>query len=677
MRFPFILPAIAALSYSSGFGQNQASPPPNEAVVYPSSGSHSGLPFNAGAASDARIALPPHPPMDEIPPIPIPEGTPQGPISMYRSMTYHDALTNFTQELRADQPVNSGEAAHSLEPEYRGVGAYDPAFENMFGFGTMSAATNHASFPQSVNVKLVVAFTAKNGKQYWFNCSGSMGDAGVVVTAAHCVYMHSFTNDAGNTINVFDFADIVYVYPAWDGNGDQWAPPDDEDVHQYWGYAFGTYLAAGTDYINNEDFDADCGLVGITRGGSRNVGMLTGWYGWTYGDSCSTIKSRTHWNLSFPGEQCSATLHTGRTMYMWNGGFDSCEWLGNEIRIDCPGNCLDSVWDGMSGSNAYYVDSSGGTTNRYVQAVCSNGPSDHSYGNYTELWGTFVTDMQTFEGNIRTSSEDWEPLMFRTTGSPYVTSGHAMDADCNFQMVNATNANPPSQDYVIRVYLSTNNNISSEGSDTLLATWTYNLNAGAMDIRKFIVPAPVIPSGTPADTYWLGVIVDSGLPGTNTNDDTDAWDAQQITVSDPALSILWWEDFESGGLTSGGWKTKNKFVKVNTKAAYSGTYGLRLKRKQWAQVHIPTTGYDSIQLKIAHRSSIKYDPGENFKVRWWGGSGWNDLIISKGDPWNGFLILDLPAGADNNPQFRLRFKSYGNAANEWGDVDNLILRGWK
>jgi len=588
-------------------------------------------------------------------------------------MTYHDAATNFTQELRVDGLLNNGESAHSIEQEYRGVGDYDPAFENMFGFGTMSAATSHGSFPQSANVKLAMRFTDVNGNQWWFVGSGSMGDAGVVVTAAHCVYTRTFTS-GGSTITVNDWADIVYVYPAWDGNGS--LPPGSSDEHEFWGYAFGSSYLAGSDYINNGDFDADCGLLRITRGSSRNVGMLTGWYGWTYGASCSTIKSRTHYNVSFPAAPCSASLHTGRTMYTWNGTFDSCEVIGNEIRIDCPGNCLDSVWGGMSGSGAYYIDSSSGTAKRYVQAVCSNGPSDNTYGDYTELWQQFVLDMQDFEGDTRTSSEDWEPLMFRATGSTTVEAGQTMDAGCEVQMINATDANPVSKNYVMEIYLSTNNNIST--SDTLLATWTYNLDAGPMANRKFLVPAPAIPSGTPAGTYWIGTVADSGLPGTTTNDDTDTWDAQQITVTDPppVLTTIWSDDFESGGLQNGGWTVKNKRVKVNNKAANSGTWGLRLRKKQWAQIAIDTTGFTGTHLILARRSSNKYDAGESFKVRWTVGSGWNDLIVSSGDGW-GQLTVNLPAAADNNPNLKLRFKSYGSQANEWGDVDDLAFMGWQ
>ena len=676
MKQSLILPCALTLFSGVALGQSQSGPPTHDRPVFPSSGSHSGLPFKGGRSLDASIPLPQHPPLDEIPPIPLPKGAVQGPVSMYNPMTYHDALTNFTQELRVDSSTNNDESAQSLGQEYSGVGPYDPAFENMFGFGTMSAATNHASYPQSANVKLVMAFTDTTGAQWWFNGSGSMGDAGVVVTAAHCVYTRTFDPGDGSTVTVNDWADIVYVYPAWDGNGNQWSPPGSGEERQFWGYAQGTQFLAGSGYINSGDFDYDCGLVRIARGTSRNVGMLTGWYGWSYGASCSTIKSRTHYNLSFPGEPCSASLHTGRTMYTWNGNFDSCDIIGNEIRIDCPGNCLDSVWGGMSGSGAYYIDSSSGTTQRYVQAVCSNGPADHSYGDYCELWQQFVLDMQDFEDDTRTTSEDWEPLMFRATGSTTVDAGQAMDAGCEVQMVNATDANPPSQNYVMEIYLSTNNNIST--SDTLLATWTYNLDAGAMANRKFLVPAPVIPSGTPAGTYWIGTVADAGLPGTTANDDTDTWDAQQITVTDPppVLKTIWSDDFESGGLVKGGWTKKNNRVKVSTKAAYNGSWGLRLRKKMWAQVAIDTTGYTGTHLILARRSSNKYDSGESFKIRWNIGKGWNDLIVSSGDGWDP-LTVNLPAAADNNPNLKLRFKSYGSQANEWGDVDDLAFMGWQ
>jgi len=342
-----------------------------------------------------------------------------------------------------------------------------------------------------------------------------------VLTAAHCVYARN-----PNGINIYSFADIVYVYPGWDGNSNNgvFGQPDTDETIQNFGYAYGSAFLAGSDYINNGNSDRDCGLIRLSRGGSRNVGMLTGWYAWAWGGGCDTIQSRTYSNFSYPAENCPTTgLHTGRTMYYWSGSVDACP--NNQMQLNTGGNCLDTVWGGMSGSAMYYLDGS----SRYAHSVCSTS-NRNDRGYYCKLWEEFVVDMQAFESTTRTTSEDWEPMMMRAGGSTTVQAGTAMNADMSVRMVNATNADPAPQDYTLRVYLSSNNNISV--SDTLLATWVWgNRDFGAMGNVNFQVPAPVIPIDTPPGTYWIGVIADSGLPGTDTNDDTDTWDAQQITVT--------------------------------------------------------------------------------------------------------------------------------------------------
>ena len=51
-----------------------------------------------------------------------------------------------------------------------------------------------------------------------------------------------------------------------------------------------------------------------------------------------------------------------------------------------------------------------------------------------------------------------------------------------------------------------------------------------MQTRTFNIPAPIIPLDTPAGTYWIGIEIDTGSDGVSSNNDTDTWDAQQITV---------------------------------------------------------------------------------------------------------------------------------------------------
>jgi len=491
--------------------------------VQPVAGANNPAPFHQERrVFDERVELPAHPPIDEIPAMPMPAPTdqvPRGLAPVDNSTTYHDAQTGETFTL----PVEAGSGrigAQSIEGDFYGVVPFEDDLVSPAGFGTMSVAGGLDGFPRSPNAKIVMRFTDTGGTQRWFVCSASMNDAGVVLTAGHCIYART---PNGLTIN--DWADIVYVYPAWDGNSNngQFAAPDSDEVIQNFGYATGTQFLAGTDYVNNGNRDRDCGLIRINRGSSRNVGMITGWFGWAWGDSCSTIQSRTYYNFSYPAEGCpTAGLHNGRTMYFWSGTVDACP--NNQMQLSTGGNCLDTVWGGMSGSGMYYIDGD----SRFVHSVASTSNRD-DIGNYCKLWEQFTMDLQDFENDTRTNNEDWEPLGMRARGSTTATAGQTMDDDFDVAMVNATNANPPSRGYVLDVYMSTNNNIST--ADTNLATWSYNGDWAAMGNVNHVIPAPAIPYDTPSGDYWIGVICDSTLPGTTANDDTDTWDAQPITVN--------------------------------------------------------------------------------------------------------------------------------------------------
>lgn len=496
--------------------------PINDDAGAPDAGKPSGALFGDRQFFDVAQRSPTHPPLEEIPPMPMPYGDDEDRPSATRwedanrTMSFYDSETGEWYDIPVRMPAVPANG-QSPDGDYWGVAPLDASEEYLRGFGSMVQAGSLDSWPRSGNVKLAMRFTDQNGITRWYVCSGTMVDPGVVLTAAHCVYARS-----PNGINIFDWAEEVFIYPGWDGNG-AITPPGSTAVHQNFGYARGTQYIAGTNYINSGDFDSDLGLVRIQRGTSRNVGMLTGWFGYAWGQSCGTIQGRSYGNFSYPAEFCGGSLHTGRTMYYWSGVFDSCP--GNQLRLDTVAGCLTTGWGGMSGSGAYYTIDTG----RFVHAVSSNGNrADRT--NYAKLWDTFVDDLVTFQNNTRTNSEDWEPLMLRARGSTTVRAGTAMNDSLDVRMVNATNANPPARDYTVRVYLSTNSTISA--ADTLLATWNWNnRDFDAMANVNFNVPAPSIPIDTPAGSYWLGVIIDGGLPGTTANDATDSWDAQPITVT--------------------------------------------------------------------------------------------------------------------------------------------------
>jgi hypothetical protein len=497
---------------------SQQNPGPTYSV-YPMGGDNIPSVFTPGF--DRKVERPNHPPIDEIPPMPMPE---PGPVvfddNAPWNLTFHDIETGETIELPNRVDLSGLNSGQSPEGDY--IGANNTVEGEPYGgrgFNDMFITGGLTTWPRSGNVKLIMRFVDTAGSNRWFVCSGSMGDAGVVVTAGHCVYARTATGP-----DIFDWAEEVYIYPAWDGNSNngQFSNPDGDEVIQNFGWARGDAFVAGSDWVNNGNWDRDNGLVRINRGSSRNIGMLTGWFGWAWGGGCDT--SRGYNNFSYPAENCpNAGLHNGRDMYYWNGTIDSCP--GNQLQLNTGGGgCFNTVWGGMSGSGMYYISGD----SRFTHAVASTS-NRTTIGRYCKLWEQFVLDMQAFETTTRGASLDLELLRCRALGSTIVQAGTSMNDQMQVYVANATNNNPASNTYTLRVYLSTNNNISS--GDTLLATWNYNYNFGSMSGVNFNIPAPNIPITTPAGTYWIGAILDSGTDGVSSNNDTDTWDAQQVTVT--------------------------------------------------------------------------------------------------------------------------------------------------
>jgi len=453
-----------------------------------------------------------HPPIDQIPALPMPNPDIDIPdrLGGPGNALYYDQTTRVTTEL----PMNSaGVTAGRSTDGFTGADGID-SFDDMFGprgFGTMSALGDAtiAAFPFRMNVKMVQEYIdAGNGNASYFVCSGGMQDAEVVLTAGHCVYKR----DNDSTGNDFGFANRIWVYPGWDGNGLTLGNPD---VLQNYGWAVSSGLGAFTGWTQDGNFDWDIGLVRVTR----SVGMLTGWYSWRFGGACDTLFYN---NPSFPSEGCGqAGLHNGRDMYNWNGNFDSCP--GNQMRIDTTAGCFTALWGGQSGSNVYDIDGN----NRFAHGVASNS-NRTTVGNYAKMWEGFKDYLvDDFEPTARGASLDIQALEVRVTPTT-ITAGNAT-ATATAQVPNPTNANPGSATYGFNMYLSTNNNIST--GDILLADRQYVFDYAAMQNVNLNTGNVTIPKNTPSGTYWVGIVLDNGIDANNGNNDSDLWDAQQITVN--------------------------------------------------------------------------------------------------------------------------------------------------
>lgn len=465
-----------------------------------------------------------HPPLDQIQamPMPRPPAEPQ-PESLDRTMSLYDASTGewvTTPTVLVNPGAGSGGVAGWRGP----LPSSDDPSQNTFG--NLSVAGGLTSYPAAPNCKLAMRFTAQNGNQYWFACSGTMIDPGVVMTAGHCVYTRNFTDNSGNNINVFNWADIIYVYPAWDGNvAPVFNAPQSEDVVQNFGYSSGTFYMAGTDWIQNGNFARDQGYVRLNN---RHPGQLTGWMGWWFDTDCAvnfdTGCGRNFTNYAYPAENCGGGLHTGQTMYVWSGCFDSCN--NNQGVINTSGGCFNAGWGGMSGSSAYFTNSG----SQYVRGVSSNS-NRGTRASYAMTWTQLgQTDIPNFISGTRGTNFDLQALRYRTANST-IQAG-AFGPAATFLAGNITNASRGVQSYTIRIYLSSNSIITA--GDTLLATYTYNLSFGALGTVNMNVPSFQLPTNITPGTYWIGAIFDNASDGNSGNNATSTWDALRVTITQAA-----------------------------------------------------------------------------------------------------------------------------------------------
>lgn len=460
-------------------------------------------------SNDRAIGLPNHPPLHTIPPLPIPDGSDapefrddEGPGDgiTYDPRTGRTTLTPGGAR-RLDVPAARGGGYNGAD------GARDTELDAPGGRmnGSMTEISNTADAPWRMNVKLVMRFEDAFGNDQYFVCSGTMRDAETVLTAGHCVY---------NRSSNLGWAKEIWVYPGWDGMGD--IIPANDSANPY-GLGHGTLFHSWTSWTQNGDYNYDVGAIEITRA----VGMMTGWFGWSYGGSCSFHTGATYNNASYPAENCDGTLHNGRAMYYWFGNFDSC-YSTNQLQLDTSPGCLTAIWGGMSGSGAYYIEND----NRFVHAITStsNRSTVARYARQWESWVNYTND--TVIPQARGASFDLQAL---DTNCPVtsVVAGSTISG-LDHLATNPTNGSS-NKTFQFNVYLSSNDNISS--SDTLLSTQSYSRNFGAMSSVRINMADVTIPSDTPAGTYYLGVEYNSTTDGNSSNNDTDTWDAVMIEVT--------------------------------------------------------------------------------------------------------------------------------------------------
>jgi hypothetical protein len=141
-----------------------------------------------------------------------------------------------------------------------------------------------------------------------------------------------------------------------------------------------------------------------------------------------------------------------------------------------------------------------------------------------------------------------------------------------------------------------------------------------------------------------------------------------VTLSHVFVPALPWSDgFESGEFTTGGWMTSGQ-VTVQTDP-YSGSYAARTDRTGTLTKSVSTESFTGIHVKYARKTS-GLDAGEFLVVEWYDGSTWHELESTQDTAW-AYKDFTLPAGADDNRLFKLRFSAVNADKKEYCFIDEV------
>ncbi|MGA2093762.1 MAG: hypothetical protein ABSH16_10205, partial [Sedimentisphaerales bacterium] len=217
-------------------------------------------------------------------------------------------------------------------------------------------------------------------------------------------------------------------------------------------------------------------------------------------------------------------------------------------------------------------------------------------------------------------------------------------------------------------------NAATDISLTQDLSWTAGNGATSHDVYFGTSNPPPFKINQTATTY------DTGTMDTNTTyywriDEKNAGGTTTGNLwSFKTISLYWFDGFESGNFTTGGWSWSNSYASVAAEAAYTGTYGAKLKATTWIQKAISTVGFNTIHVKY-RRATTGFDAGENLYVEWSiNGSTWNNLeTIRNASYSDGLQDKICGSGADNNANFRIRFRTNANSNLEYAYIDDVEI----
>ena len=139
------------------------------------------------------------------------------------------------------------------------------------------------------------------------------------------------------------------------------------------------------------------------------------------------------------------------------------------------------------------------------------------------------------------------------------------------------------------------------------------------------------------------------------------------------------ENFESGEFATNGWVVHGPGNpwQVSTQDPLTGTYHAQSKQSgagnpTYLENALSTVGYSGIAFEY-NRKLIGLDAADDFSAEWFDGAVWNVLehVSSENNANYAFKSFQLPATADEKPNFKIRFMCEAGAVSEYCLVDDV------
>ncbi|HVN73497.1 MAG TPA: PKD domain-containing protein [Methanoregula sp.] len=208
--------------------------------------------------------------------------------------------------------------------------------------------------------------------------------------------------------------------------------------------------------------------------------------------------------------------------------------------------------------------------------------------------------------------------------------------------------------------------IFTDSSTNSPTSWSWTFGDG--DSTNATVQNPVHRYAN-AGTYTVSLTA-TNAGGSNTSTRTN-----YITANVPPPQVIFYDNFDAAGSPS-GWSTSGTVARY-TGVPHNGTADIRLRNIGQIWRTVPTTGYSTITISFSI-GGTSLETGEFVGAEWSpDGLIWTSLqqIPSPGDGALHAYSFSLPSNAANNAAFAVRFRISGNAANDYGYVDDVQIMG--